>query len=105
MKRDSFPITEYVIGMEKFTATWLLFHPIYPTLSCHTWMIPEDFFLAWQAISPCWMAHKKKSLNLHPRNHRFMTKKKTFMCRYTPLILLLYYVHISSIVAKSSMAH
>ena len=33
----------------------------------------------------------EKSLNLHPRNHRFMTKK-TFMCRYTPLILLLYEV-------------
>ena len=55
--------------------------------------------LAWQAndlSSPnnqpliCCFGSQEKSLNLHPRNHRFMTKK-TFMCRYTPLILLLCY--------------
>ena len=90
MKRDSFPITEYVIGMEKFTANLATCSShISHTFLSHL----DDSFLLRLLLGlasdlSLLDGSQEKSLNLHPRNHRFMTKK-TFMCRYTPLILLL----------------
>ena len=84
----------------------LLLHPIYPTLSCHTWMnfgrlsLPSHYYCLTPAYSTgnaiqtsavyynhgpvrSLLDSREKSLNLHPRNHRFM-KNFLVLCRYTP---------------------
>ena len=80
----------------------LLLHPIYPTLSCHTWMnfgrlsLPSHYYCITPAYSTgnaiqtsavyynhgpvrSLLDSREKSLNLHPRNHRFM---KNFLVVY-----------------------
>ncbi len=65
-------------SLEKFTA--ILLHPIYPTLSCHTWMNLSSAATTGNhgALS---FAHEKKA-SIFTRE--IIALWKTFLCRYTP---------------------
>ena len=64
----------------------LLLHPIYPTLSCHTWMnLSHTRGGAEPLPSRSLLNSREKSLNLHPRNHRFMENFTPLHALQTPV--------------------